>query len=653
MAALLPAKEGEHWAFIPPQRHAPPEVKKADWPQNSIDRFILVEIEKANLTPSREADRVTLLRRVYLDLIGLPPMPAEVSAFINDKRPDAYERVVDRLLASKHFGERWGRHWLDLARYEDSDGYSHDAPRSIWPYRDWVIKAFNDDLPFDQFVIEQLAGDMLPNATLQQRVATGFHRNTQINTEGGVDKEQFRVDSIFDRIATTGEVMFGLTFGCVQCHDHKFDPLKQTEFYQMFAFFNQADEPRIEAPTGLELKARAEHASKVAALDAKVKAAKEKSDERKKLADELAKLKKSRPKAATTLVMAQRKSPRATHRFVKGDFTRKAEKVQSGVPMVLHEFPGAAKANRLGFARWVASKRNPLLARVTVNRMWQHYFGVGLVETENDFGTQGLPPSNHALLDWLATEFMRVNWSRKAMHKLIVTSATYRQSSNARADIANTDPYNKLLARQNRLRLDAEIIRDVSLASSGLLSKKMGGPGVFPPQPPGCMNLGQHNRKWNASKGENRYRRAVYTYRWRATPHPALKVFDTPDAFASCTKRMRSNTPLQALTLLNDPAFFEIAVALARRILKEGQGSDTEKLTYAFQLCLSRHPDVDEAKVLIGLLDDQLKSFEAKPAEAKALLKGHDIAGLPETKLAAWTIAARVLLNLDETITRE
>ena len=281
MAALLPAKEGEHWAFIPPQRHAPPEVKKADWPQNSIDRFILVEIEKANLTPSREADRVILLRRVYLDLIGLPPMPAEVSAFIKDKRPDAYERVVDRLLASKHFGERWGRHWLDLARYADSDGYSHDAPRSIWPYRDWVIKAFNDDLPFDQFIIEQLAGDMLPNATLQQRIATGFHRNTQINTEGGVDKEQFRVDSIFDRIATTGEVMFGLTFGCVQCHDHKFDPLKQTEFYQMFAFFNQADEPRIEAPTGLELKARAEHSSKIAALDAKVKAAKENSDERK------------------------------------------------------------------------------------------------------------------------------------------------------------------------------------------------------------------------------------------------------------------------------------------------------------------------------------------------------------------------------------
>ena len=370
-AVELSAAEGGHWAFIPPQRHATPTVQKTDWPRNAIDRFILSEIEKAKLAPSREADKATLLRRVHLDLIGLPPTPSEVAAFVKDERADAFERVVDRLLASNHFGERWGRHWLDLARYADSDGYSHDAPRSIWPYRDWVIKAFNDDMPFDQFVIQQLAGDMLPNATLDQRIATGFHRNTQINTEGGVDREQFRGDSIFDRIATTGEVMFGLTFGCVQCHDHKFDPLKQTEFYQMFAFFNQADEPRIEAPTEAQQKARAEHTSKVAALDAKMKAAPAKSNERKTLADQLAKLKKARPKAATSLVMAQRKTPRDTHRFVKGDFTRKAEKVLPGVPAVLHDFPNSDKSDRLDFAHWVASKRNPLLARVTVNRMWQ------------------------------------------------------------------------------------------------------------------------------------------------------------------------------------------------------------------------------------------------------------------------------------------
>ncbi|MBL67864.1 MAG: hypothetical protein CMO74_05350 [Verrucomicrobiales bacterium] len=647
------ANEGTHWAFIAPQSHAPPRVEQADWPRNSIDQFILSEIEKANLTPSPQADRLTLLRRVHLDLIGLPPSPAEAEAFLTDERPDAYERIVDKLLASPHFGERWGRHWLDLARYADSDGYSHDAPRSIWPYRDWVIKAYNDDMPFDQFVIEQLAGDMLPNATLQQRVATGFHRNTQINTEGGVDREQFRVDSIFDRIATTGEVMFGLTFGCAQCHDHKFDPLKQVEFYQMFAFFNQADEPRIEAPTKAQQKARAEHASRIAAVEANLKTAPQNSDEHKKLTSELAKLKKARPRAATTLVMAQRKSERATHRFVKGDFTRPAEKVSSGVPAVLHDFPGAEKANRLDFARWVASRDNPLLARVTINRMWQHYFGVGLVETENDFGTQGLPPTNHGLLDWLAAEFMRANWSRKTMHKLIVTSATYRQSSRVRADLAKTDPYNKLLARQSRLRVDAEIVRDLALTASGLLSRKMGGPGVFPPQPPGCMNLGQHKRNWTPSKGEDRYRRAIYTYRWRATPHPALKVLDTPDAFASCTKRMRSNTPLQALTLLNDPAFFEIHVGLARRILEEGQGSNANKISYAFKLCLTRTPNKSESAVLLRLLESQLAGFAKTPEQADLLLSGHDTGELRKPELAAWTVISRVLLNLDESITRE
>ncbi|MBR89671.1 MAG: hypothetical protein CMO66_00130 [Verrucomicrobiales bacterium] len=647
------ANEGAHWAFIAPQRHAPPTVRQADWPRNPIDQFILSEIEKANLTPSPQADRLTLLRRLHLDLIGLPPSPDEAEAFLTDKRPDAYERIVDKLLASPHFGERWGRHWLDLARYADSDGYSHDAPRSIWPYRDWVIKAYNDDMPFDQFVIEQLAGDMLPNATLQQLVATGFHRNTQINTEGGVDREQFRVDSIFDRIATTGEVMFGLTFGCAQCHDHKFDPLKQVEFYQMFAFFNQADEPRIEAPTKAQQKARAEHASRVAAVEANLKTAPQNSDEHKKLASELAKLKKTRPRAATTLVMAQRKNERATHRFVKGDFTRPAEKVSPGVPAVLHDFPNAEKANRLDFARWVASRDNPLLARVTINRMWQHYFGVGLVETENDFGTQGLPPTNHGLLDWLAAELMRANWSRKAMHKLIVTSATYRQSSHARADLAKADPYNKLLARQSRLRVDAEIVRDLALTASGLLSRKMGGPGVFPPQPPGCMNLGQHKRNWTPSKGEDRYRRAIYTYRWRATPHPALKVLDTPDAFASCTKRMRSNTPLQALTLLNDPAFFEIHVGLARRILTEGQGSDADKISYAFKLCLTRSPNKSESAVLLRLLESQLAGFAKTPGQADLLLNGHNAEGLPGPELAAWTVVSRVLLNLDESITRE
>ncbi|MDG1831803.1 MAG: DUF1549 and DUF1553 domain-containing protein, partial [Verrucomicrobiota bacterium] len=425
----LEGSEGEHWAFLKPQRQKTPQVKQTDWPHNAIDFFILAELEKAKIKPSTEAGKTTLLRRVYLDLIGLPPSPTEVDAFLASKHPDAYERVVDTLLASPHYGERWGRFWLDAARYADSDGYSHDAPRVMWLYRDWVIAAFNADQPFDQFIIEQLAGDMLPNATQAQRIATGFHRNTQTNTEGGVDKEQFRVDSIFDRIATTGEVIFGLTFGCAQCHDHKFDPFKQVEFYRMFAFFNQVDEPRVEAPTVIESKARAIHDAKLKALQAKVNDAEKGTDALKNLTGELALLKKKRPRATTALVMSQRKSPRKTFRFVKGNFTRPSEEVQPGVPAVLHAFPNQEKANRLQFARWVASRENPLLARVAVNRMWQHHFGAGLVVTENDFGTQGTPPTHPALLDWLATEMMRAGWSRKAIHRLMVTSATYRQSS--------------------------------------------------------------------------------------------------------------------------------------------------------------------------------------------------------------------------------
>ena len=658
MGLGLSAKEGEHWAFIAPQRHAQPAVKQKGWPKNAIDHFILAELEAANLQPSTEADKITLLRRVHLDLIGLPPTPTEVKVFLADKRPDAYERVVDQLLASPRYGERWGRHWLDAARYADSDGYSHDAPRIMWQYRDWVIRAINDDLPFDQFVIEQLAGDMLPDATAAQRIATGFHRNTQINTEGGVDREQFRIDSIFDRIATTGEVLFGLTFGCAQCHDHKYDPIKQVEYYQMFAYYNQVDEPRREIPTAADLNAQKAHEQKITALTDKVNNAEQGSDARKKLEAELAQLKKKRPRATTALVMMQRSSPRMTHRFIQGNFTRPAEEVKPGVPSILHSFPEAESANRLDFARWVTSRNNPLMARVTVNRMWLHYFGKGIVETENDFGTQGSAPSHPALLDWLATEFMRAQWSRKAMHRLIVTSATYRQSSKRRADLTETDPYNKLLGRQSRLRLDAEIVRDNALAASGLLNTKMGGPGVFPPQPPGCMNLGQHRRNWTASKGEDRYRRAVYTYRWRATPHPALKVFDAPDAFASCTRRIRSNTPLQALTLLNDPAFFEIAQGLAERILKEGDKADKTRIALGFRLCLAREPDTRELTVLESFLNKQRQLYAGMDAVALTPVVqrahgGQSVDEVQRNEQAAWTMLARVLLNLDETITRE
>jgi len=651
------AEKTQHWSFITPKQHKLPTVEQTAWPLNPIDYFILSKLENANLKPSSAADRITLLRRIHLDLIGLPPNLNQAKSFINDKSPDAYDKVVNKLLNSPHYGERWGRHWLDAARYADSDGYSHDAPRVMWQYRDWVIRAFNEDLPFDRFVIEQLAGDMLPEATDAQRIATGFHRNTQINTEGGVDREQFRIDSIFDRIATTGEVLFGLTFGCAQCHDHKYDPITQVEYYQMFAYYNQADEPRREIPTENEATAREAHNKQLASLTAKVNAGKKGSQERKNLETQLAQLRKNRPRATSALVMMQRSSPRMTHRFIQGNFTRPSEVVQPATPAALHVFPKKDNSNRLDYARWVASAKNPLMARVTINRMWQRYFGKGIVETENDFGTQGTPPSHPALLDWLATEFIRLKWSRKAMHRLIVTSATYRQSSNQRADLANADPYNKLFGRQSRLRLDAEILRDNALAASGLLSAKMGGPGVFPPQPPGCMNLGQHRKKWAASTGEDRYRRAVYTYRWRATPHPALKVFDAPDAFASCTRRIRSNTPLQALTLLNDPAFFEIAQGLAERILSEGGNNDEERITLGVRLCLVREPDIREISALKSFLNKQRGLYRNMDAKSLAQLvqrtHGRAVRENYRSEQAAWIMLARVLLNLDETITRE
>jgi mono/diheme cytochrome c family protein len=638
-----------HWAFQPLQRPEPPAVKDADWCRNPIDRFVLARLEKEGLKPSPEADRVTLLRRLALDLTGLPPTPEEIDAFVKDRRPDAYERQVDRLLASRHYGERWARHWLDLARYADSNGYSIDSPRSIWPYRDWVIAALNRDLPFDRFTIEQLAGDLLPDATTEQKVATGFHRNTQINEEGGVDKEQFRVEAVVDRVNTTGSVWLGLTIGCCQCHDHKFDPLLQREYYQMFAFFNNQDEP------SLRLDAQKESVD-VGQAEPTPPAAPEPKE------PPAPKAKKAGP--VTTLVLQERKTPRETHILRGGDFTRPGDRVTPGTPALLPPLPkpaGDTPPNRLDVARWLVAKDNPLTARVTVNRIWGHYFGVGFVETEGDFGTQGTPPSHPELLDWLATEFMEQGWSLKVLHKLIVTSATYRQSSAARRDLDTIDPRNRLLARQSRLRLEAEVVRDAALSASGLLDRKIGGPGVFPPQPPGVYDFTQVKRKWVPSEGSDRYRRGLYTFVWRAAPHPALTVFDAPEAGTTCTRRNRSNTPLQALTLLNDAGFSEYTYGLAARVLRDGEMTDAGQVRRAFRLCLGREPDASEAKRLTAFLSKEQAHFADHPAEAATLLGGGgpagkqlaDCADTPAECKAALVLLARVLLNLDEFITRE
>lgn len=656
--AVGPAKEepqkigaDSHWSFQAPKRPALPQVKDTSWPKNPIDYFILAKLEEKGIKPSPEANPVTLQRRAALDVTGLPPKLAEVAAYQSGKL--TYEQWVAQLMASPHFGEKWARHWLDGARYADSNGYSIDAPRQIWKYRDWVINAMNHDMPFDQFTIEQIAGDMLPNATQDQKIATGFHRNTQINQEGGIDKEQFRIESIYDRVATTSTVFLGLTVSCAQCHDHKFDPILQKEYYQMFAFLNNADEPTLNVPSAEDEVKLAEHREKVKALEEKVAALKDAADkaELKKKQAELTKSKKAAPTVTSTLVMQEAKAPRESFLFIKGDFTRHGERVYPGTLHILHPLEKKENPNRLDLAQWLVDKRNPLVARVTVNRIWQVYFGHGLVETDNDFGTQGSLPTNQELLDWLATEFMDHGWSMKHIHQLIATSATYRQASKIRHDLDLIDPTNKLLARQNRLRLDAELVRDSVLFASGVLSEKIGGPSVFPPQPDGVMNLGQSKRDWTASSGDDRYRRGMYTYFWRATPNPALMVFDAPDSFSACTRRARSNTPLQALTMLNDQGFYELAHKLAERVLRDGPADAKGRMEFAFKLCTSRLPDVIERSRLLELLQGEQDAFTKAPEQAKELVGAK--AKTDVVQLAAWTTVSRVLLNLDETITRE
>jgi len=572
------AKYDDHWAFIVPQR---PIFEKSDNAENivdsrnAIDRLVLERLSESGLAPSSRAEPATLIRRVSLDLTGIPPTLDEVDYFLTAHRKDrwiAWVELVERLLTSPCYGERWGKWWLDQARYADSNGYSVDAPRPIWPYRDWVIDALNQDMPFDRFTVEQLAGDLLPDATQSQRIATGFHRNTPINQEGGIDAEQFRIDNVIDRVSTTGTVWLGLTIGCAQCHDHKFDPIEQQEFYRLFAFFNNQDEPELTLQT----------------TDA--------------------------TKAAKTLVLKERLDRRKTHLLVQGDFTRPAQEVECGTPAVLHAFESSTVApTRLDLANWIMSHRNPLTARVIANRVWQQYFGRGIVETENDFGIQGSSPTHPKLLDWLAVELVESGWSLKHLHRKIVLSETYQQSSFERPDLQEADRGNYFLARQLRLRLDGEIVRDIGLVASGLVTGRIGGPSVFPPIPEGVMERAQVKREWKASVGTDRFRRGIYTFMYRSNPTPSLNVFDAPDGTSACTRRMRSNTPLQALTLLNDSSFVEMAQALASIIQSEG-------IEVAFRRCTGRNPREDEQRILAELAPDS---------------------------------AARVLLNLDETVTRE
>ena len=865
----------DHWAFQPIRSVRPPKTSNPAWLHGAIDAFVQFRLEHENLSTSREATRSTLIRRLSLDLTGLLPALRDVRDFVTDDRPDAYDCTVDRLLASPHYGERWGRHWLDLARYADSNGYTIDGPRSIWKYRDWVIDAFNRDLPFSRFTIEQLAGDLLPDATRDQIIATGFHRNSLLNEEGGTDDEQYRVDSIYDRIGTTGTTWLGLTVGCAQCHSHKFDPISQREFYELFAIFNNCDEPTISVPTpgqatrqsllkqqlaaaetpltqhdvelltqlpeweervastegtsdawtvlqpgelsseqgsvlaprdddsiyvdfsippndtlvvgarapghlitavrlealthaslpfkgpgraddgnfvlsefemdiesgdqtepvrfvkavadhsqtgydvsaaidgdhgtgwsvdvksgrlnvdreatffpaepvrttpGTRLRFRLHHRHEVrnyllgrfrlaatgaptprlsvpaairdiarlppdkrtAEQQAQLENAFKSTDPaRRPLSDLVGRLNREQESLErsipATLVMRRRSKPRETHIHIRGSFLRKGERVQGAVPAIFHEMPrNVGEPDRLDFARWLFLPDNPLTARVTVNRYWQRFFGSGLVETENDFGTQGTGPTHPGLLDWLAREFERRKWSTKAIHRTVVSSATYRRSSETTPELLSRDPANKLLARQSRLRLEAEAIRDIALSASGLLSGHMDGPGVYPPQPDGLYIVTQLKKHWPESRGEARYRRAVYTYLWRSSLYPMFPTFDAPNANNCVSRRSRSNTPLQALTLANDRAFVELVQGLGRRILANAPDDDRGRLRYAFQVCLAREPGEQELETLQAFLDQQRASLSGSSRETET-----------------WNALARVVLNLDEFITRE
>jgi hypothetical protein len=716
------AAKKTHWAYVTPVSPPIPKVKQRRWVRNPIDNFILARLETEKLQPSPEADKATLLRRLSLDLTGLPPTPEELDAFQKDNSKNAFEKVVDRLLASPRYGEKWARLWLDLARYADSDGYEKDPPRSMWPYRDWVINAFNRNLPFDQFTIEQLAGDMLPNATEDQKIASGFNRNTMFNTEGGVDKEQSRVETIVDRVNTAGTVWLGSTLGCAQCHTHKYDPFTIKEYYQMFAFFNNVDEPKLDLPTPAQKARQKELSADIKKLEAeygkmtpelaaaeaaweqktadalqntnKIDASKtnkteeeipaniaatlkicaddrserqtreltdyfrSKTPELKSIRDDLDKCRKEEEdldnEIPTTLVMVERDKPRETHVLQRGNFLSPAELVTPGVPAFLPPLPPGAPDNRLTLARWLVSPQNPLTSRVTVNRFWEQIFGRGIVETVEDFGTQGQPPSHPELLDWLATEFVRDNWDVKKLLRLMVTSAAYRQSSRSTPELVERDPYNRLLARGPRFRVSAETVRDIALEASGLLSPKIGGRSVFPYQPEGIWTQIYSGDKWETSKGEDRFRRGIYTFWRRTSPYPAFMSFDAPSRELICPRRQRSDTPLQALTTLNDPAFVEAAQALARRVMKESRGNLDAGINYAFRLCVARRPGPRETQRIIELYRQELNRFNNDPAAAEKMAVG-DLGkpskDLPIGQLAAWTVVANVILNLDETIT--
>jgi hypothetical protein len=624
------AEYSNHWSFEPIQKTDPPSVSSNDWPSTPIDNFVLARLEAGRIKTSPETDRATFLRRVTLDLTGLPATPAELDAFLADNSPQAYEVVVDRLLSSVDYAERMTAIWLDNARYADSNSYQFDNARTMWPWRDWVIEAFRKNMPYDQFVTEQLAGDLLENPTPQQLIATGFNRNHGYSIEGGIIDEEYRVTYANDKTTTAGTLFLGLTMDCTRCHDHKYDPLSMEDYYSLYAFFNTSAEAGAPGDKGKKEKASAPYIRY----------------------EEPGKEPNTGP-----LVMIMKEAPRETFILNHGQFDQPGEKVEPRTPEVLPPFDGYPQ-NRLGLSQWLVSTENPLFARVTVNRIWQQFFGVGLVKTADNLGLQGEAPSHPALLDWLATDFRDNSWDLHHLIRQIVLSATYRQGSSHRPELE--DPENRLLARGPSFRLPAEIIRDQALAVSGLLTREIGGPSVKPYQPAGIwedLNAPKsHAEIYTQESAPNLYRKSIYTYWRRAAMHPAMAVFDAPNRDVCTVTRSTTNTPLQALATLHGPTFIEAARKLAERVLAQERTDPAKQTALATRFTLTRTPTDKEQEILTGIYRDRLATYQAEPAAADKLLAIGESPVDPaydRAQLAALADVCVVIFNLSETLTRK
>ena len=635
------AKFEKHWAFVPPKAAPVPEVKDKTWPKNPIDNFILQKQEQYGLSPNPEADKERLLKRVSFDLTGLPPSLDMMDRFLADKSPNAYEKAVDELMKSPAYGEKMTLHWLDVARYADSHGYQDDNYRTQWPWRDWVIHAFNENLPYDKFVTWQLAGDLIPNATKEQLLATGFNRNHKITEEGGVINEEYRVAYVTDRTNTFGKALLGVTIECAHCHDHKYDPFSQKEYYQLFAFFNQVKEPGIQSTVGGPETYAKRPMMQVTNDDVK---------------GILKFVNKQDTGKLIVSVMGDSEFYRKTYVLKRGNYDTHGDEVQPGTPKAILPFDNSLPKNRLGLAEWLFSRKNPLTARAFVNQTWQEFFGRGIVKTSEDFGMQGNLPSNPELLDWLSVDFMGHGWDIKRLVKQLVMSATYRQSAVLSPEKLKIDPDNIYLTRGPRSRLPAEFVRDMVLASSGLLTKTIGGPSVNPYQPPGLWENATSGRgilaNYKQVHGPNLYRRGMYTLIKRTVPPVEMAIFDASNRDQCEVRRLRTNTPLQALLMENDPTVLEAARVLATKLLQD-KSSANEKVYKAFRLIICRKPNEKEQAILDSYYNEELKAMD-RPTAEKVLNVGEY--PLPENvnkvNLAAMMKVVDAIYNLEEAITK-